>query len=539
MSKNRIPSTESNKGVRSARASVVPRRTARSTSSRSSNRSADSQQKKRIVHNHREKYPLPPLPGPPVSGNRKTYQTASCSSSPKSTAIDVNTRRTLSMSSPSSVDSSGRSSTRSTPEVLVDRSTRNAIRHHNNRQGSFSSEGSGDDKFVEDRQQYSSPFKGQSLQDSSGEERFSDEDSNCYNDNDEHMESESSGNSMCHREDSPESRHDAAVRREEDRVLQRRIFHENKGFVFNVNTASAIKRVLKEKIFPKIKILSGREQDYLTPDFVGDRADQSRLICEKIVLDLDLDDHLEDKIRFWITYRKMVKNQLVKYRSNCVEDLKREYFKVKEMLENPDANEDPKQKRHLEGADELMTILSKASEAGSPLISLRNDDSKKLAFFFFAREFLPCVVKRLYFRQNRFELQLSEFVTVSDEAFTLLVLENNVARWNAMFTEGTNRASDKMPPQKYQSFVDDSKNGGGKDGYSTQATRRYNEYFDMVEEARKEPTTLPLEYELMKRMEALNDGKKYSNKKSKRKRDGELNHLDEDGSPLVVRFDRL
>jgi hypothetical protein len=108
-----------------------------------------------------------------------------------------------------------------------------------------------------------------------------------------------------------------------------------------------------------------------------------------------------------------------------------------------------------------------------------------------------------------------------------------------MFTEGTNRASDNMPPQKYQSYVDDSKSGGGKDGYSTQATRRYNEYFDMVEEARKDAMTLPLEYELMKRMEALNDGKKYSNKKSKRKRDGELNHLDEDGSPLVVRFDRL
>jgi hypothetical protein len=69
MSKNRIPSTDSNKRVRSARASVVPpRRTARSTSSRCSNRSADhSQRKKRIVHNHREKYPLPPLPGPPVS----------------------------------------------------------------------------------------------------------------------------------------------------------------------------------------------------------------------------------------------------------------------------------------------------------------------------------------------------------------------------------------------------------------------------------------------------------------------------------------
>jgi hypothetical protein len=50
---------------------------------------------------------------------------------------------------------------------------------------------------------------------------------------------------------------------------------------------------------------------------------------------------------------------------------------------------------------------------------------------------------------------------------------------------------------------------------------------------------MPLEYELMQRMEALSRGKKYSNKKSKRKWDGELNHLDEDGLPLVVRFDSL
>ena len=73
-----------------------------------------------------------------------------------------------------------------------------------------------------------------------------------------------------------------------------------------------------------------------------------------------------------------------------------------------------------------------------------------------------------------------------------------------MFTKGTNRASNNLPPQKYQSFTDDSKNGGGEDGYSTQATCHYTEYFDMIGEARKEATTLPLEYELMKRMEVLN-----------------------------------
>jgi hypothetical protein len=183
-------------------------------------------------------------------------------------------------------------------------------------QGSFSSEGSNRERSERGQENRSHSI---------GEECFRSDES--YDEDDHHMGAVSSEGSTSHHDSSPESRNDEAVRREEDRVLQRRLFHENKGFVFNVDTANAIKRVLKEKIFPKIKILSGREQDYLTPDFVGNTADQSRLICEKLIQELDLDDYLEDKIRFWITYRKLVKNQLVKYRSNCVEDLKREYFK--------------------------------------------------------------------------------------------------------------------------------------------------------------------------------------------------------------------
>jgi len=211
---------------------------------------------------------------------------------------------------------------------------------------------------------------------------------------------------------------------------------------------------------------------------------------------------------------------------------------VKELLASGDTG-DNKLQLYLEGAKELMEIVSGAGSAGSSLISLRNDDGKKMAFFFFAREFLPCIVKRLHFRQNKLECQLSEFVTISDEAFTLLVLENNVARWNAMFSEGTNKASNKMPPQKYQIVKDDNASGGGKDGYSTQATRRYNEYFDMVEAMRRDSKTLALEYELMKRMKNLEKGNKFSSKKTKRQRDGELNHHDDTGAPLMVRFDSL
>jgi hypothetical protein len=92
---------------------------------------------------------------------------------------------------------------------------------------------------------------------------------------------------------SADRRHIGAVMREKDMVLQRQLYHQNRGFVVEVDTANAIKRVLKEKIFPKIKILSGREQDYLTPDFVGDVAEQSRLICDKVVHELELPNTLK------------------------------------------------------------------------------------------------------------------------------------------------------------------------------------------------------------------------------------------------------
>jgi len=187
-----------------------------------------------------------------------------------------------------------------------------------------------------------------------------------------------------------------------------------------------------------------------------------------------------------------------------------------------------------------MSILSGAGTIGSPLISLR-DTNSKMAFFFFAREFLPCIVKRLYFRQNKYECQLSDFVTVSDEAFTLLVLENNVTRWNAMFSVGINKGDKNTPPQKFQNvgggIVDST--CGGKDGYSTQAIRRYNEYYISVEMARKEQTAYAIEYELMERMKDLDRGKKHSGRTSKRKRDGELNTEEENGAPIMVRFDPL
>jgi hypothetical protein len=365
------------------------------------------------------------------------------------------------------------------------------------------------------------------------------------------------------RNDTSAGFHNDAVEREQCRDLQRKLYNQNRGFPYSVDVANAIKRVMKEKVYPRLKILSDTESQFLNPDFVGKPVDQSRIICDLMFREIEMPDTIECKVRFWITYRSLVKNQLVKFRSNCVEDLKREYFRgkgfvccycwskdealyngylslticfnmssisAKELL----VNKDPKDSVYLEGCDNLMTILSEvAKDDKSPIINLRSDEDTKLAFFFFAREFLPCVVKRLVFRQNKFVKQLSEFVTVSDEAFTLFLLENNVARWNAMFMEGTKKSDDQMPPQKFQSSTtapEDKRTG--KDGYGLQAVLRYNEYYQDIERTRRNIDREYLEKELMERMEALDDGRNSRTRKPKRRRDGELNIVDEHGAPV-------
>lgn len=86
---------------------------------------------------------------------------------------------------------------------------------------------------------------------------------------------------------------------------------------------------MKEKVYPRLKILSDTETQFLNPDFVGKPVDQARIICDVLIRELDIREGLEAKVKFWITYRSLVKNQLVKFRSNCVEDLNREYFRGK------------------------------------------------------------------------------------------------------------------------------------------------------------------------------------------------------------------
>jgi hypothetical protein len=215
------------------------------------------------------------------------------------------------------------------------------------------------------------------------------------------------------------------------------------------------------------------------------------------------------------------------------------FKQVKEMLVTEP--EKVRNEAYFNGCRELMTLLEHAgNNVDCDIISLReNDDSSKEAFFFFAREFLPCIVKRLVFRQFKLVNLLSEFVTISDEAFTLLLLENNVARWNAMFAAGKNKADNTMPSQKFQPVSEQQQSGGvNKDGYSLKAAARYMEYYDYIEKARMNVGRDSLEIELLERMDEL-DGGKHRDTKGKRKRDGELNYYNDDGKPMRIRYEVL
>ena len=75
----------------------------------------------------------------------------------------------------------------------------------------------------------------------------------------------------------------------------------------------------------------------------------------------------------------------------------------------------------------------------------------------------------------------------------------------------------------------------GKIGYRLWAVHHHNEYYQDIEQARNNTDAESLEKELMMRIEGLESGGSNCNKKPKRKRNGELNYVDENGATVRAR----
>lgn len=119
------------------------------------------------------------------------------------------------------------------------------------------------------------------------------------------------------------------------------------------------------------------------------------------------------------------------------------------------------------------------------------------AYIDFVEYFVSAVIGNLRFKQNCCDNLLSQYATVSDEAFAILIMENNYGAWVDMGLRKDTSSTEA--PWKYT-------NGGKAKGevassqhnrgWSEQGMQRFNELFDKVKKNRKADGALVFEEKL-------------------------------------------
>ena len=125
------------------------------------------------------------------------------------------------------------------------------------------------------------------------------------------------------------------------------------------------------------------------------------------------------------------------------------------------------------------------------LLLIRNEENEE-AFKAFVTLILPPVVRKIRFRNLKCHKPLSSFVSVPDEAFALLILENNFLKWEAYVRkEGRDDEPDGGEVDGDEQSDEDPKKmktvyGREKKNWTTHqvAIERYNKFVKMVMEKR-------------------------------------------------------
>jgi len=107
------------------------------------------------------------------------------------------------------------------------------------------------------------------------------------------------------------------------------------------------------------------------------------------------------------------------------------------------------------------------------ILKMRNQESNT-AFQFIVDNILGCVMGKRRWRNDKYAECVMDKVTVSDEAFTYLVIENN---WDLIKCK-----EDAKPNYTRSSHCSNCKN----EGWTANGIKRYNELFQLVTANRKE-----------------------------------------------------
>ena len=126
------------------------------------------------------------------------------------------------------------------------------------------------------------------------------------------------------------------------------------------------------------------------------------------------------------------------------------------------------------------------------ILQLRKDTTG--LYFNFIEFFIAPVVGKIFYKDKRCEKLVSEFVSVSDEAFALLIFENNYETWCDMIKTKNTKKSGVFC--KYTNGGSPSgKNASSRQyqGWNAEGIKRFNVLFDLVKGDREMSHARPFE----------------------------------------------
>jgi len=141
---------------------------------------------------------------------------------------------------------------------------------------------------------------------------------------------------------------------------------------------------------------------------------------------------------------------------------------------------------------EPLRALCKAGD----LLEIRKE-ANSAAFEVFVNVVLPPVVRKNFFKVKKYDFKLSEFVTIADEAFGLVLLENNFEKWNVWEERGKEVA--KTVKTKFGQ-------SGTHWASSVDTIARYNEFYEMVKARRNEGSNGDIETKLLENWKMEREG---------------------------------
>lgn len=143
-------------------------------------------------------------------------------------------------------------------------------------------------------------------------------------------------------------------------------------------------------------------------------------------------------------------------------------------------------------------LLPTEDELLSPRDSLKS-------FLTFCSFFLPCTVGKVEYNQRAPCITISEFVTISDEAYTLIVIENSYKRWKAE-AEDENKENKQGWPLPL--WTSDPQAATLFNGWKREGIDKYRNLMFELNTRRRTPDQEKLEVRLVKQLRRLAKGKR-------------------------------